>query len=110
MITKKTSVIALGALLTALVVPTAVASADSTDADFSNYLNSAGIHLGTTAQTAKMAQVMCQDLDAGFTQNDEITQFTGSHRLDKDQAQLFVGAATAEYCPSHHNSNKPAAK
>lgn len=100
---------AFGALLTAMVVPVAVAHADTTDSDFYNYLNSQGIHLGTAAQTVNMARVMCQDLDAGYSQSDEAGQLTGSHRLNQDQARVFVGAATAEYCPSHHSS-KPAKK
>lgn len=93
--------------LFAAMLPTAVARADTADADFNNYLGAHGIHLGTPAQTVNMARVMCQDLDAGYTQRDEVDQLTGAHRLNQQQAQLFVGAATAEYCPSHHNSSPP---
>jgi hypothetical protein len=100
--TKKICEFMFGALLALMLVPTAVASADNKDAEFARYLESDGIHLGTPSQTANMGRAMCQDLDAGYTQNDEVTQLT--QRLSQDQAKLFVLAATAEYCPEKHKS------
>ena len=96
-----------GALLAVMLVPAAVASADNTDADFSSYLESHGIQLGTASQTANMARTMCQDLAGGYTQTDEIDQLTGAHRLSQAQAQAFVGAATADYCPNKHPASPP---
>jgi hypothetical protein len=100
--TKKICQGLLGALLALMLVPAAGASADNKDAEFARYLESDGIHLGTPAQTAAMGRTMCQDLDAGYTQNDEVTQLT--QRISQDQAKLFVLAATAEYCPEKHKS------
>jgi uncharacterized protein DUF732 len=97
-----------GALLGVVLVPAGVARADQTDQDFNTFLQSHGVHLGTSAQTVNMAHVMCKDLDAGYTEKDEVDQLTGAHRLDKGQAQLFVGAATADYCPQHHPASRPA--
>ncbi|HWS94160.1 MAG TPA: DUF732 domain-containing protein, partial [Mycobacterium sp.] len=87
-----------------------VARADQTDQDFTNFLQSHGVNLGTAAQTVKMAHVMCQDLDAGYTEKDEVDQLRGAQRLNQGQAQLFVGAATADYCPQHHPASKPSSK
>ncbi len=97
-----------GALLAVALVPAVSAAADTTDADFNTYLNNHGIHLGSASQTVNMAHVMCKDLDAGYTQKDEVDVLTGAHRLNPDQAKLFVGAATADYCPNHHNASPPA--
>jgi hypothetical protein len=105
--TGKASACAFGALLAVVLMPTAVARADQTDQDFNNYLQSHGVNLGTTDQTVNMAHVMCKDLDAGYTEKDEVDQLTGAHRLNQGQAQLFVGAATADYCPQHHPASKP---
>jgi hypothetical protein len=102
---KKIAACAFGTLLAAMFVPVGVASAD--DADFTNYLQSHGISLGTPAQTVNMAHVMCQDLEAGYSQKDEIDQLTGAHKLTQAQAETFIGAATAEYCPNKHPENKP---
>lgn len=107
---KKMCACGIGALLGAVLVPVAVASADTTDADFTNYLDSHGVHVGNDSQAVKMARVMCQDLDAGYSQRDEVDQLTGAHRLNQSQAQLFVGAATAEYCPTHHSASPPPKK
>jgi hypothetical protein len=96
---------ALGALVGAMLVPGGVARAD--DTDFTSYLQSHGINLGSSAQEVNMARVMCQDLEAGYTQKDEIDQLTGSHKLTQAQAETFIGAATAEYCPGKHSPNKP---
>ena len=104
---KKIVACAFGSLLTAMWVPVAAAHADSTDSDFTNFLQSQGIRLGSASQTVTMARVMCQDLDAGYTQKDEIDQLTGSQRLNQSQAATFVGAATADYCPKHHNGTRP---
>ena len=108
--TKKISTCAFGALVAVALVPTGVARADQTDQDFTNFLQSHGVNLGTTAQTVNMARVMCKDLDAGYTEKDEVDQLTGAKRLNEGQAQLFVGAATADYCPQHHPASKPSSK
>jgi hypothetical protein len=102
---KKISACAFGALLAVMWVPASVAHAD--DTEFMNYLASHGINLGTPAQTVNMAHVMCQDLEAGYSQKDEIDQLTGSHKLTQQQAETFIGAATAEYCPGKHPPSKP---
>ena len=108
--TGKTIVCALGALLAVMVMPAGVARADQTDQDFNNFLQSQGVHLGNASQTVNMARVMCQDLNAGYTQKDEVDQLTGSQKLNEAQAELFVGAATADYCPGKHNGTRPASK
>jgi Protein of unknown function (DUF732) len=105
--TKKIVASTFGALLAVSLVSAATARADTTDADFTQYLESHGIHLGTTSQTVNMAHVMCQDLDAGYTQADEVKQLTDANRLNEAQAKLFVGAATADYCPNKHPASKP---
>jgi hypothetical protein len=95
----------LGAAMALMLAPAAVASADNTDnkdVEFTNYLASSGIHLGTPSQTGNMGRTMCQDLAAGYTQNDEVDQL--KLRMDQSQARLFVLAATAEYCPDKHKS------
>ncbi len=107
---KTMSACAFGAVLAVMLVPTGVARADQTDQDFTNFLSSHGINLGNTDQTVNMARVMCQDLNAGYTQKDEIDQLTGAHRLNEGQAELFVGAATADYCPGKHSPTRPKAK
>jgi tryptophan synthase beta subunit len=103
----KVSACALGALAVVMLVPTAVARADQTDEDFTNYLQAHGVDLGGPAMDVKAAQVMCKDLNAGYSQKDEIDQLTGSHRLNENQAQMFVAAATADYCPAKHPPSKP---
>ena len=104
---KKISAWAFGAMLAVMWVPTAVAHADETDQEFAEYLASHGINLGSPAQAVNMARTMCQDLEAGYSQKDEIDQLTGSHRLTQAQAETFIGAATADYCPGKHSPNKP---
>ena len=106
-ITKKISTCALGALLAVMLVPAAAARADQTDQDFTSFVESHGVNLGSPTLTVKAAHVMCQDLDAGYTEKDEVDQLTGAQRLNQGQAQLFVGAATADYCPQHHPASKP---
>ncbi|HWT47869.1 MAG TPA: DUF732 domain-containing protein [Mycobacterium sp.] len=102
---KKMCACAFGALLAVVLVPAGGARAD--DADFTNYLQSHGISLGSPSQTVSMAKTMCQDLEAGYSQKDEIDQLTGSHKLTQQQAEMFIGAATAEYCPHKHPESKP---
>jgi hypothetical protein len=106
---KKLSTCAFGALLALTVMPIAVARADSTDADFVDYLNAQGVHLGTASQTVDMAHALCQDLNAGYTERDEVDQLLGAQRLNPAQAQVFVGAATADYCPGKHQESPPKA-
>ncbi len=103
--TKKICGGAFAALLAVMLVPGGAARAD--DSDFTNYLNAHGINVGSPAQAVNMARVMCQDLEAGYTQKDEIDQLTGSKKLTQQQAEMFIGAATAEYCPGKHSPNKP---
>jgi len=105
---KKISGIAFGALLAFAWMPAAVAHADQTDQDFAEYLGSHGINFGSPAQDANMARTMCADLEAGYTQKDEVDQLTGSHKLTQAQAETFIGAATADYCPGKHSPTKPA--
>jgi hypothetical protein len=88
-------------------MPAATARADTTDAEFDQYLETHGVHLGTASQTVNIAQVMCQDLNDGFTQADEVKQLTDSNRLNEAQAEIFVGAATADYCPNKHPTSRP---
>ena len=102
--TKKICAFAFGVLLAVMVVPGGVARA--TDGDFTNYLSEHGISLGSPAAEVNMARTMCQDLEAGYSQKDEIDQLTGSHKLTQQQAEMFIGAATAEYCPGKHSPNK----
>jgi Protein of unknown function (DUF732) len=90
-----------------MLAPAAVANADPTDQDFNNFLQSKGASLGTGAFNVKAAHTMCSDPDAGYTEQDEVAQLTGSHRLNWDQAQTFVAAATADYCRKHHPDSKP---
>jgi hypothetical protein len=106
-LSKKLSAGAFGALMAAMLLPAAVAHADEKDAYFNNYLDSHGVHLGSPSQTVNMARVMCQDLDSGYSQTDEVGQITAAKRLNEPQAKLFVGAATAEYCPDHHSASPP---
>lgn len=100
----------VGALLAALLIPAGVAHADQTDQDFTTFLQSHGVSLGSPAMTLKAAHAMCQDLDAGYTEKDEVDQLTGADRMSQPQAQMFVGAATADYCPEHHPASKPKSK
>jgi hypothetical protein len=103
--TKKICAAAFGALLAVMVAPGGIASAN--DGDFTSYLSEHGISLGSPAQEVNMARTMCQDLETGYSQKDEIDQLTGSHKLSQQQAEMFIGAATAEYCPGKHSPNKP---
>lgn len=105
-LTKRSSVLAIGVLAAMLLLPAAVTHADEKDAEFANLLATHGIHLGTPSQTGNMARSMCQDLDAGYTQSDEVNQLT-EHHVSQAQAEFFVGAATAEYCPEHHSPSRP---
>lgn len=107
---KKISAWAFGTLLAVMCVPAAVAHADQTDQEFNNFLASHGINVGPPAQAVNMARVMCQDLEAGYSQKDEVDQLTGADRLSRGQAEAFIGAATADYCPNKHSSAKPAGK
>jgi len=101
---KKISACTFGVLLAVMLAPGAVARADQTDADFTSYLQAHGINLGSGA--VNMAKVMCQDLDSGYSQSDEVDQLTGSHKLTQQQAEFFIGAATASYCPGKHSPTK----
>ena len=105
----KLSTCACGALLALTVMPIAAARADSTDSDFVNYLDAQGVHVGTASQTVNIAHAMCQDLNAGYTERDEVDQLLGAQRLNPAQAQVFVGAATADYCPGKHPASPPKA-
>jgi hypothetical protein len=105
--TKKISACAFGALLAVMLVPAGAARADQTDTDFTNYLASHGINLGSPSQTVNMARTMCQDLASGYSQKDEIDQLTGTNKLTQEQAETFIGAATADYCPDKHPESRP---
>ena len=107
---KKVSACTFGVLLAVMLAPVSVAQADPTDQDFNNFLQSKGVQLGTPAFAVRAAHTMCHDLDSGFTERDEVAQLAGAHRLDWGQAQTFVAAATADYCPQHHPESKPSSK
>jgi Protein of unknown function (DUF732) len=104
---KKISAFAFCVALSAVLMPSASARADTTDAEFVQYLESHGIHLGSHTQTVNMARVMCQDLETGYSQKDEVDQLTGQAKLSQAQAETFIGAATADYCPGKHSPTKP---
>lgn len=106
----KISTAAFGAMLALILVPAGVARADQTDQDFTDFLSSHGVDLGSPAFSVKAAHAMCHDLDAGYTERDEVDQITGAHRLQPAQAQMFVAAATADYCPQHHPASAPKKK
>jgi len=53
-----------------------------------------------------LAKTMCQDLEGGNSQKDEVQSLTDTNKLTEDQAELFVGAATADYCPDKHKPSK----
>jgi hypothetical protein len=84
-----------------------VARADTVDDEFVQYLESHGIHLGSPSQVVNMGRTMCQDLAAGYSQKDEVDQLTGKGKLSQAQAEKFIGAATAAYCPDKHPASKP---
>jgi hypothetical protein len=104
---KKMSACMFGALAAFILMPAATARADTTDAEFDQYLETHGVHLGSASQTVNMARVMCQDLNDGFSQADEVKQLTDSNRLNEAHAEVFVGAATADYCPNKHPASRP---
>lgn len=89
------------------MMPAGIAHADQKDDDFTNLLAAHGIHLGTPSKTGLMAKVVCKDLESGLTQADEVKQMT-DHQVSQAQAEFFVGAATADYCPDN-GPDKPAA-
>jgi hypothetical protein len=105
--TKKIFASAFAAVLAVMLVPAGPARADGTDSEFSTYLESHGIHLGTATQAANMARTMCQDLENGNSQNDEVEALMDSKKLTEAQANAFVGAATADYCPAKHSPSPP---
>jgi alcohol dehydrogenase class IV len=107
--TKKMFACAYGAALAVMLAPVGAASADSTDTEFANYLQAHGINLGSASHAADLARTMCQDLENGNAQKDEVDELTNTHKLTQDQAEIFVGAATADYCPAKHPPSKPAA-
>ncbi len=99
-LTKKLSACTFGVLLAAMLVPTAVAHADQTDTDFYDLLTAHGVNLGTPSHVVNMAHVMCQDLESGLTTTDEVKQMT-DHQVSQEQAQFFVSAGIAAYCPKY---------
>ena len=104
--TKKMFACTLSAALAVMLAPVGVASADDTDADFANYLQSHGINLGAESHVVSLAKTMCQDLAGGNSQKDEVQSLTDTHKVTQDQAELFVGAATADYCPDKHKPSR----
>ncbi len=105
--TKTFSACAFGVLLAAMLVPSAVARADARDTEFVQYLESHGIHLSSASLAVNMAHAMCQDLEEGHSQKEEVAELEGEDKLTLAQAETFIGAATAEYCPDKHASSKP---
>jgi hypothetical protein len=107
-LTTKITACTFGALLAVMLGPAAVAHADAKDDEFTNFLTTHGINVGTASQTGNIARELCNELDAGNSQADEEDQLTGpAPKLSQEQAAFFVGAATAAYCPSH-TSGPPA--
>ena len=107
--TKKIFAWTFAALLAVVLVPAGAARADSTDAEFTSYLQEHGIHLGTPSETVNMARTMCKDLEDGFTQKEELDLLAESEKLSESQAEIFIGAATADYCPGKHAPTRPPA-
>ncbi|MEI7714947.1 MAG: DUF732 domain-containing protein [Mycobacterium sp.] len=107
--TKKISRWSIGALMLAMVTSPSLAHADNStdDMDFYQHLQAHGINLGTLQYTVNVAMTLCQDLNAGDSQKDEIDELTQSGLLTQEQAERFVGAATGEYCPDKHPGAKP---
>ena len=103
--TKKMYACTFAAAVAVMLAPAGLAGADDTDTDFSNYLQSHGINLGTPSHVADLARMLCTDLENGNSQKDEVAELTNSHKLSEAQANAFVGAATADYCPGKHNSS-----
>ena len=101
--TKKMYACAFGAALAVMLAPAGAASADETDAEFSTYLQAHGVNLGSPSHVVSLAHTLCSDLEGGNTQKDEVAQLTDSHKLTQEEAEFFVGAATADYCPGKHN-------
>ena len=79
--TKKICADAFGALLAVMVLPGGIARAN--DGDFTNYLASHGISLGSPAAEVNMARTMCQDLDSGYSQKDEVDTTDGVTQTDR---------------------------
>jgi len=104
--TKKMYACAFSAALAVMLAPAGVASADDTDTDFAAYLGAHGINLGAESHVVSLAKTMCQDLEGGNSQKDEVQSLTDTNKLTEDQAELFVGAATADYCPDKHKPSK----
>jgi Protein of unknown function (DUF732) len=105
--TKKISASAFGALLAVMLLPAGPARADSTDSEFAAYLESHGISLGSPTHVADLARTMCTDLENGNSQNDEVEELMNTKKLSEAQANAFVGAATADYCPAKHAPAPP---
>jgi hypothetical protein len=104
---KKISACVVGAVLAVMLVPATVAQADDSDQEFTQFVQSHGVNLGSASQTGNVARTLCSDLTDGYSQKDEVTQLTDSHKLNQQQAEFFVGAATANYCPSKHPATPP---
>jgi Protein of unknown function (DUF732) len=107
-LTTKLTVCAFGAVLAVMLGPAAVGRADAKDDEFTNFLATHGINLGTSSHTADIAREMCQQMEDGYTQGEEEQELEGGaiSKLSPDQAVFFVGAATAAYCPK--KVSKPA--
>ena len=104
---KKMYACAFAAALAVMLAPAGVASADETDAEFATYLQAHGVNLGSPSHVVSLARTLCQDLEGGNTQKDEVAELTNSHKLTQDEAEFFVGAATADYCPGKHQPSPP---
>jgi Protein of unknown function (DUF732) len=108
---KKISACLFGAALAVMLVPGTVAQADpapdQSDQEFTQFVQSHGVNLGGVSQTGNIARTLCSDLNNGYSQKDEVTQLTDSSKLNQQQAEFFVGAATANYCPNKHPASPP---
>jgi len=102
----KTSIAA--SMLTIMLVPMAVAHADSTDADYLKLLAHFGITCGnlgspscTDAGLVQMGHAVCDDLENGRNIDSETTGLVNHSNgaLSQDLAMYLVGAAIVSYCP-----------
>ncbi len=105
--TKKMYACAFGAAMAVMLAPAGAAFADETDTEFSNYLQAHGVNLGSPSHVVSLARTLCSDLENGNSQKDEVQQITDTHKLTQEEAEFFVGAATADYCPGKHQPSPP---
>jgi len=97
-LTKKISACAFGALLAVVVVPSTIARADQTDQDFTNFLQTHGVNLGSTALDVKAAQVLRDRRQEVF--DDPATPVGGNPKGDVTIVEFFD--YRCPYCKQVH--------